>query len=100
MVDLPLPLSPARATISRSPMASDTSSTACRVRRDSVPPTLKCLVSPSVRSSASWGGCAAGGSVAVASVIVGTPVVQQAPDVHAVHRVQLGRVGPAAVHDL
>ena len=43
MVDLPLPLSPASATISRSPMASVTSSTACRVRRDSAPPILKCL---------------------------------------------------------
>src|ERR1700722_10444104 len=51
MVLLPLPLSPARATISRSPMARLTSSTACRSRRDSALPILKCLLSPSVRSS-------------------------------------------------
>src|SRR3984885_9245791 len=58
MVLLPLPLSPARATISRSPMSRLTSSTACRVRRDSAPPILKCLLSPAVRSSAapSWAG--------------------------------------------
>src|SRR5580698_7044112 len=51
MVLLPLPLSPASATISRSPMSRLTSSTACRVRRDSAPPILKCLLSPSVRNS-------------------------------------------------
>src|SRR5277367_6407529 len=58
IVLLPLPLSPARATISRSPMSRLTSSTACRVRRDSAPPILKCLLSPAVRSSAapSWAG--------------------------------------------
>ena len=48
---LPLPLSPASATISRSPMARLMSSTACSVRRDSVLPILKCLVSASVLSS-------------------------------------------------
>src|SRR5258705_6367209 len=51
MVLLPLPLSPARATISRSPISRLTSSTACRVRRASAFPILKCLLSPSVRSS-------------------------------------------------
>src|SRR5262252_6099047 len=53
MVLLPLPLSPASATISRAPMARLTSSTACRVWRDSTPPILKCLVSRSVLSSGS-----------------------------------------------
>src|SRR6202020_2064568 len=58
MVLLPLPLSPARATISRSPMSRLTSSTACRVRRDSAPPVLKCFLSPAVRAGAapSWPG--------------------------------------------
>ena len=51
MVDLPLPLSPASATISRSPMVKLTSSTACSVRRDSALPILKCLVRCSVLSS-------------------------------------------------
>src|ERR1700722_2849372 len=51
MVDLPLPLSPASATISRSPIWKFTSSTACRVRLDSAPPILKCLLRCSARSS-------------------------------------------------
>src|ERR1700721_2226553 len=51
MVDLPLPLSPARATISRWPIWKLTSSTACRVRLDSAPPILKCLLRCSARSS-------------------------------------------------
>src|SRR5580692_8096524 len=51
MVDLPLPLSPARATISRWPIWKFTSSTACSVRLDSAPPILKCLVRCSARSS-------------------------------------------------
>ena len=50
MVDLPLPLSPASATISRSLMPKLTSSTACKVRWDSAPPILKCLVRCSTRS--------------------------------------------------
>src|ERR1700679_2926434 len=51
MVDLPLPLSPASATISRWPIWKFTSSTACRVRLDSAPPILKCLLRCSARSS-------------------------------------------------
>src|SRR5215471_2701519 len=94
MVLLPLPLSPASATISRAPMARLTSSTACRVRRDSIPPTLKCLVSRSVRSS---------GSVTV-SVTGCIPVcprgVEQAPHQRVRYRVQV-RVGlGAGGHDL
>src|SRR5580692_2876561 len=133
MVLLPLPLSPASATISRSLMSRLTSSTACRVRRDSAPPILKCLLSPSVRSSApalAWPGSSRagvsligaallpghvprraarrhGGHVAsggagrrcsVAEILVWT--VQQAADLHRADGVELGRRGPAHVHDL
>src|SRR5215469_5168952 len=94
MVLLPLPLSPASATISRAPMARLTSSTACRVRRDSIPPTLKCLVSRSVLSSGS----------SVVSVTGCLPVssggIEQAPDKRVLYRVQV-RVGLGADgHDL
>src|SRR5712672_2967421 len=133
MVLLPLPLSPARATISRSPMSRLTSSTACRVRRDSAFPILKCLVSPAVRSSGaapSWAGAsliaaaflrghaprgaaagrhaahAAGGGAGrrgtVAEILIWPVVwtVQEAPDLHRPGLVELGRGGPARVHDL
>src|SRR6516162_9489400 len=94
MVLLPLPLSPASATISRAPMARLTSSTACRVRRDSAFPILKCLVSRSVLSS---------GSAAV-SVIGGLPVrpagVEQAPHQRVPHRVEVRVDLLADRHDL
>src|SRR6516162_9006321 len=94
MVLLPLPLSPASATISRAPMAMLTSSTACRVRRDIAFPILKCLVSRSVRSSGS----------ATLSVTVGLPVcasgVEQAPHQLVLHRIQVGVALPADRHDL
>ena len=48
---LPLPLSPTRATISRSPMVRSTPSTACSVWRPKVPPTLKCRVRPLASST-------------------------------------------------
>src|SRR6202020_585290 len=83
MVLLPLPLSPARATISRSPMARLTSSTACRVRRDSALPILKCLVRCSVRS----------GALLRASG-------QEAAPLGGAGGVQGGRVVLADVHDL
>src|SRR5439155_9613435 len=86
MVLLPLPLSPASATISRSPISRLTSSTACRVRRDSALPILKCLVRRSVRSSG--------------SVIPAPSRVQEAPDQHPVRQVQIRLAGPAAVHHL
>src|SRR6516225_7779008 len=94
MVLLPLPLSPASATISRAPMARLTSSTACRVRRDSALPILKCLVSRSVRNS---------GSAAI-SVTAGLPVcprcVEQAPHQFVLHRIQVRVDLPAGRHDL
>src|SRR5215470_5821107 len=94
MVLLPLPLSPASATISRSPMAKLTSSTACRVRRDHAFPILKWRVSRSVRSSGS----------AATSVTGGLPIclrgVAQAPHQRVLHRVEV-RVGLGADrHDL
>ncbi len=51
MVLLPLPLSPARATISCRLMTMFASSTACRVLREKLPPILKCFVKPRVSSS-------------------------------------------------
>src|SRR5215468_8671844 len=94
MVLLPLPLSPASATISRAPMARLTSSTACRVRRENTPPTLKCLVSRSVLSSGS----------SVVSVTGGLPVrprgVEQAPHQRVLHRVQVRVDLGAGGHDL
>src|SRR6266542_5219810 len=79
MVLLPIPLSPARATISRSSMTKFTSSTACSVRRDRLLPIRKCLVSPSVRSMCSEG-----------SVMVATLArMQEATDKNAADRVQI-----------
>src|ERR1019366_9272086 len=52
-VVLPLPLSPTRATISRSWMTRFRSSTAWSIRRESNPPRRKCLVRPVVRRRAS-----------------------------------------------
>src|SRR5689334_9279281 len=115
-VDLPLPLSPASATISCSPMVRLKSSTACRVRLlDSALPILKCRVRFSVRSSAAvpaWAdsapdsagaGASAGKAVSriaarggrpVAGSVMARllPVVQEAPDERAVHLVQRGRL--------
>src|ERR1035437_5432562 len=92
MVLLPLPLSPASATISRSPMDRLTSSTACRVRRESPPPIWKCLVSPAVLSSG-WG--------VPWSVTRVLPVgMQQAADRHAIHLVQVGLSRRAGGHGL
>src|SRR5689334_16380284 len=117
-VDLPLPLSPASATISCSPMVRLKSSTACRVRLlDSALPILKCRVRFSVRSSdavpawadgapdsagAGAGGAAGkavsriaarGGWPAAGSVMAWLlPRVQEAPDERAVHLVQRRRL--------
>src|SRR5215469_5769424 len=90
MVLLPLPLSPASATICRSPSEMLTSSTACSVRRDSALPILKCRVSPSVRSS----------SVTGFSRLPAGSLVQEAADLGAVDLVQVGRRGLAPGHDL
>src|SRR6266568_8395064 len=53
MVLLPLPLSPASATISRSLILRFALSTACSVLRENALPIWKCRVSLSVRSSGS-----------------------------------------------
>src|SRR5882724_4996418 len=53
MVLLPLPLSPARATISRSLITRSALSTACRLVRENALPMVKCRVSFSVRSRGS-----------------------------------------------
>src|ERR1700722_8396453 len=90
MVDLPLPLSPASATISRSPMLKLTSSTACRVRRDSAPPILKYLAKCSARSSSVLG-CGASPGPGRSGVAIGnTPVLAaQAADERCLQRVKL-----------
>src|SRR6266849_1664670 len=49
MVLLPLPLSPASATISRSLISRSALSTACRLVRENALPMVKCRVSFSVR---------------------------------------------------
>src|SRR6195952_2035837 len=69
MVLFPLPLSPTSATISLALMVMLTSSTACRVLRDRLPPTLKCLVSPRVSSSGTRGS-------AVPPLTIGPPDVE------------------------
>src|SRR5690242_1723499 len=96
MVLLPLPLSPASATISRAPMARLTSSTACRVWRENAPPILKCLVSRSVLSRGSSVVSVTGGLPVHAGPVGPGPVrpggVEQAPHQHVLHRVQV-RVG-------
>src|SRR5215813_6966115 len=109
MVLLPLPLSPASATISRAPMARLTSSTACRVRRDSAPPILKCLVSRSVLSSGSSVVSVTGGRPVRPCPVRPGPVrpgpvrplgIEEAPHQRALYRVQV-RVGVGADgHDL
>src|ERR1700722_710485 len=102
MVLLPLPLSPARATISRSPMSRLTSSTACRVRRDSAPPILKCLLSPAVRSSGpvlvSSGPSWAGASLIAAAFLRGHAPRGAAAGRHAAHAAGggAGRLGTVA----
>src|SRR5215471_8170996 len=104
MVLLPLPLSPASATISRAPMARLTSSTACRVRRDSGPPILKCLVSRSVLSSGPAAVSVTGGRPVRPGPARSSPVrpggIEEAPHQRVLHRVQV-RVGLGADgHDL
>src|SRR5215471_7173137 len=109
MVLLPLPLSPASATISRAPMARLTSSTACRVRRDNGPPILKCLVSRSDLSSGSaavsvTGGRPARPGLARCSPARSGPVrpggIEDAAHQRVLYRVQV-RVGLGADgHDL
>src|SRR5579859_1342332 len=91
MVLLPLPLSPASATISREPMVRFTSSTACRMRRDSALPILKCLLSASVRSS----GPESSATVSLLALCLG---VQQAAHLRVPHLVQVWLGVPAEVH--
>src|SRR6204780_3716836 len=106
MVLLPLPLSPASATISCRPMARLTSSTACSVRRFRPPPIWKSRDSPSVRSSGSDPAPALAAvppvTLAVGSVTLAPSVAfpQQAADLGAAYLVQLNLGGPAAGHDL
>src|SRR5215472_12796385 len=99
MVLLPLPLSPASATISRAPMARLTSSTACRVRRDSGPPILKCLVSWLVLSSGSSAVSVTGGRPVHPGPARSGPVrpggIKEAPHQRVLYGVQV-RIGLGA----
>src|ERR1700730_11812576 len=85
MVLLPLPLSPASATISRSLITRSALSTACRLVRENALPMVKCLVSFSVRSRG--------------SDMDRTLRVQQAPDVDITDGVQLRLDLDALWHD-
>src|SRR5882724_10879309 len=90
MVLLPLPLSPARATISRSLITRSALSTACRLVRENALPMVKCRVSFSVRSR---------GSDSKGSDMDRTLRVQQAPHLDIADGVQLRLDLDALRHD-
>src|SRR5215467_1513911 len=99
MVLLPLPLSPTRATISFSWMTRSMPSTPCSRRRERKPPSLKCLVKPTVRSS-SVPGSRAGRSAMVieeeaAHEVLLARVELRGLDAAARHHLRAARVEPA-----